>query len=203
MPYQWIVSNYSDPDLVAWNIKSGVNIFGVVWTLSTWLPWVTSPVVNSLSIWYTSCWGARSIMTQTATDIYLINASSWANGTNLYGAWGSVVRYNKSAQTMTDIGDSHSWSYFYTQQPTFWSAYLDGIYVYINFYWYQVNGMVVLNTSTNGLSFSQGSVHTTGTLLTDSISYLWSTIKLMTYPLPFTSTPWYGASGWISVYLSS
>jgi len=44
MSTKGIVSNFEDADLIDTNIKDGVDIFGVVWSLSSWpnlpsIPW--------------------------------------------------------------------------------------------------------------------------------------------------------------------
>jgi hypothetical protein len=74
MGYEGLITNNWDTDLIASNIKQWVSIFGVTWTLTTWVPPMT---------WATS-------LNMLNRQMFSFSSSSFghnANGNNIYDDW--------------------------------------------------------------------------------------------------------------------
>lgn len=170
-----------DTDLMSSNIRSGVDIFGIAGTLSIWwLLWNTT--TNILGSWFqedlpytSSYWDSQwRFIADMWTDIYIIFWWGYAGGAYWIIIW--VYKYNKSSWLISFVWVNNDTTY-YTSAPGFGSWYVDWTNIVINTDWYLEHRKFTIDTTTDIISNSNNN-STTGTLISDSLSYLWNTISV-------------------------
>lgn len=173
----WNSGNPIDLDLIPWNVKDTIDIFGVVWNF-VWSGWM---IINS-RVWY---WE----LTNWETWFPIV---AWKRVVNhptkicfvwlfLIRNWGFpsqamyIYQYDNTTNTQ-DWTYASDWSVWLPSVVSFSSIYLDWDIIHLNTTDWWVNYHFDYNVLTNVFTQFTGSHNTTWTLISDTTKTIWTNV---------------------------
>jgi len=182
MSTKGIVSNFEDADLIDTNIKDGVDIFGVVWSLSSWpnlpsIPWNFLWEEEAL-YWPNTTFGLNGTVVRANWNFYCF----WMN-------WSATLRWLIIFKVNWITWASSMIYYAPSVLPassSFSSVYLDWDIIYYN----STSWWVQLNSLTDVVTWWWW---TTWTLITNPLVFWWNNYIYWTriaYRHPYRLLQW-------------
>ncbi len=201
MWYEWIVSNYNDPDLIPENVRDQIDIFGV--------PGNLVPTFGTLGVWKSQnmyWWVETMPQYMVAINIYAnLNGNNFFvnDWNNIYiGIWYHWIVPSQYNSVMVFWIDISTWVCTYLLWADVWTFRLESWKLYLNIW----SSHYEITTATWALSWLIAWNHTTGTVPpTTNIVVGWKTYSIQT-PIDWhwlrTANSWNDNINWTWIVIS-